>query len=112
MKRIEATMRLFKVGEVEAALTKEGIRGITFSEVRDFSQQSGYVTVYRGVECAVDILPRTRIELIVEDDEVRAVTDIVTGALRTGRLCDGQVAILPVEDVIRIRTGQCVLKAI
>jgi len=112
MKRIEATMRLFKVGEVKAALMKEGIQGMTFSEVRDFSQHNGYVKAYRGIEYVVDILPKTRIELIVEDDEVRQITDIILATLRTGHLCDGQIAILPVEDVIRIRTGQCVLREI
>ncbi len=112
MKRIEATMRPFKVGEVKAALVKEGIQGMTFSEVRDFSRQNGYVKVYRGVESVVDILPKTRIELIVEDDEVRQVTDIIIATLRTGHLCDGQIAILSIEDVIRIRTGHCLLKAV
>jgi len=110
MKRIEATMRRFKVGEVKEALVKEGIQGMTFSEVQNFSQQNSYVKAYRGIEYVVDILPRMRIELIVEDDEVRQVTDIILATLRTGHLCDGQIAILPVDDVIRVRTGQCVLK--
>ena len=112
MKRIEATMRLFKVGEVKDALVREGIQGMTFSEVRDFTQRDGYVKAYRGIEYVVDILPKTKIEVIVEDDEVRQVTDIILATLRSGRLCDGQIAILPVEDVIRVRTGQCLLKRI
>ena len=105
-------MKPFKVGEVKAALVKEGIQGMTFAEVRDFSRHNGYVEAYRGIEYVVDVLPRMRIEVIVGDDEVRAIIDIIIAALRTGHLCDGQIAILPVEDVIRIRTGQCVVKAI
>jgi nitrogen regulatory protein PII len=107
MKRIEATIRPFKVGEVKEALVKEGIQGLTFLEVRDFSQPNGYVKAYRGIQYVVDIFPRMRIELIVEDEEVRQVTDVILATLRTGHLCDGQIAILPVEEVIRVRTGQC-----
>jgi nitrogen regulatory protein PII len=112
MKRIEATMRLIKVGEVKAALEKEGIQGMSFSEVQDVSQYNGYAKAYRGIEYVMDIFLKTRIELIVEDDKVRQVTDTILASLRTGHLCDGQIAILPVEDVIRVRTGQWVRKEI
>jgi nitrogen regulatory protein P-II 1 len=111
MKRIEVTMRPFKVDEVKAVLVREGIQGITFSEVRALSQQNGYVKVYRGIKYIVDILPRVRIELLVEDDEVRQVTDVIIATLRTGCLCDGEIAILPVEDVIRLRTGRYRIEA-
>jgi len=112
VKKIEVTMQPFKVDEIKAALVKGGIQGMTFSEVTDFSQQNGHITLYRGAKYVVNILPRIRIEVLVEDDEVRAVTDMIVTVLRTGHLCDGQIAILPVEDVIRIRTGRCGIRAL
>ena len=104
MKRIETIVKPYKVDEVKAALVKEGIENMTFTEVGAFSQHSGYVKVYRGVKEEVDILPKMRIEVIVRDDQVKMITNVIIAALREGRRCDGQVTVLPVEDVIHIRS--------
>ena len=105
MKKIEALIPPVKLDEIKAALVKEGIRGMTFCELGDYNRHRQHVTFYRGLEYVVDILPRIKIEVIVEDEELRAVTDAIICALRTGHLEDGQLAILPVETVIRLRTG-------
>jgi nitrogen regulatory protein P-II 1 len=105
MKKIEAIIPSVKLDEVKAALVQEGILGMTLFELGDYAPYRRHVTRYRGFEHVVDILPRIKIEIIVEDEELRAVTNAILGALRTGHLEDGQLTIFPVEAVIRLRTG-------
>jgi nitrogen regulatory protein P-II 1 len=106
MKKIEAIIKPFKLDEVKEALTKEGIQGMTVSEVKGFGRQKGHTELYRGAEYIVDFLPKVKIEVLVADDKVAAVTDAIIASARTGRIGDGKIFILPVEEVVRIRTGE------
>ena len=106
MKKIEAIIKPFKLDEVKESLTKLGIKGMTISEVRGFGRQRGHTELYRGAEYVVDFLPKTKIEIIVTDDMVQKVVDVIMEAAKTGRIGDGKVFITPIEDVIRIRTGE------
>jgi nitrogen regulatory protein P-II 1 len=105
MKKVEALITPSKVDEVKAALAKAGVKGITFSEVRDYGHHPSHVEHYRGSEYVVDLLPEIKVEVIAEDDDVRAVTDTIIGALRTGHLGDGEISILPMETVLHVRAG-------
>src|SRR5712692_9559017 len=102
MKKIEAIITPFKFDEVKEALAEAGIQGLTFSEVRDWDQHGGPVALYRGTAYVVEFRPKVKIEVMVEDEEVKGVTDTLIGALRTGHLGDGQIAILSAEAVISI----------
>ena len=106
MKKIEAIIKPFKLDEVKEALSKEGIQGMTISEVKGFGRQKGHTELYRGAEYVVDFLPKVKIEILVEDDKAGAVTDAIITAARTGRIGDGKIFITPVEEVVRIRTGE------
>ncbi len=105
MKKVEAVIKPFKLDAIKEALAKDGLQGMRISEVRDLSRQKGRVALYRGAEYVVDTT-KVRIEVIVEDDEAKAVVDTIIAVLRTGHLCDSEIAILPVEAVIRIRIGE------
>jgi nitrogen regulatory protein P-II 1 len=105
MKKIEAIIAPFKFDEVKEALEEAGIRGMTFSEVREWDQHGGPVALYRGTAYVVEFRPKVKIEVMVENEEVKEVTDTIIGVLRTGHLGDGQVAILSAETVIRVHTG-------
>ena len=107
MKKIEAIIRPFKLADIKEALAKDGIQGMRISEVRDVSRQTDRVALYRGAAYVAETTPQVRIEVIVEDDEAKAVIDTIIAVLRTGHLCDGEIAVLPVEAVIRIRVGRC-----
>ena len=106
MKKIEAIIKPFKLDEVKEALAQEGVQGMTISEVKGFGRQRGHTELYRGAEYVVDFLPKVKIEILVEDDKAAAVTEAIIVAARTGRIGDGKVFILPVEDAVRIRTGE------
>jgi len=106
MKKIEAIIKPFKLDEVKEALAQEGVQGMTISEVKGFGRQRGHTELYRGAEYVVDFLPKVKIEILVEDDKAAAVTEAIIAAARTGRIGDGKVFILPVEDAVRIRTGE------
>ena len=106
MKKIEAIIKPFKLDEVKEALAKEGIQGMTVSEVKGFGRQKGHTELYRGAEYVVDFLPKIKIELLLEDAQAGRATDIITAVARTGRIGDGKIFVLPVDDVIRIRTGE------
>ncbi|MBI3301061.1 MAG: P-II family nitrogen regulator [Deltaproteobacteria bacterium] len=106
MKKIEAIIKPFKLDEVKEALAKEGVQGMTISEVKGFGRQKGHTELYRGAEYVVDFLPKVKIEILVEDDKAGAVADAIIAAARTGRIGDGKIFILPVEDAVRIRTGE------
>ncbi len=106
MKKIEAIIKPFKLDEVKEALAQEGVQGMTISEVKGFGRQRGHTELYRGAEYVVDFLPKVKIEILVEDDKAAAVTEAIIAAARTGRIGDGKIFILPVEDAVRIRTGE------
>ena len=106
MKKIEAIIKPFKLDEVKEALTKLGIQGMSVSEVKGFGRQKGHTELYRGAEYVVDFLPKVKIEILLEDEKVVAVTDAIVAAARTGRIGDGKIFICPVDDAVRIRTGE------
>jgi nitrogen regulatory protein PII len=106
MKYVIAVVKPFKVDDVKAALQDIGITGLTVSEARGFGRQRGHTEVYRGAEYQVDFVPKSRIEVWVDDDQVDGVIDAITKAARTGKIGDGKVAVLPLDEVVRIRTGE------
>jgi nitrogen regulatory protein P-II 1 len=106
MRLITAIVKPFKVDDVKAALKDAGIAGVTVSEVQGFGRQRGHTEVYRGAEYTVDFVPKVRVELLVEDAEVERLLEAVIAAARTGKIGDGKVWVSPVEQVIRIRTGE------
>jgi nitrogen regulatory protein P-II 1 len=106
MKKIEAIIKPFKLDEVKEALAKQGIQGMTISEVKGFGRQKGHTELYRGAEYVVDFLPKVKMEILVEDDKAGLVIDTILEAARTGRIGDGKIFILPMEEAVRIRTGE------
>ncbi len=106
MKKIEAIIKPFKLDEVKEALNEIGIKGITVSEVKGFGRQKGHTELYRGAEYVVDFLPKIKLEIVVRDDLVGKVVDTIVETAKTGRIGDGKVFVLPVEEVVRIRTGE------
>jgi nitrogen regulatory protein P-II 1 len=106
MKKIEAIIKPFKLDEVKEALTKHGIQGMSVTEVKGFGRQKGHTELYRGAEYVVDFLPKVKIEILLEDEKAAAVTDAIVTAARTGRIGDGKIFISPVDDAVRIRTGE------
>lgn len=106
MKLVVAIVKPFKLDDVKAALKGRGVPGITVSEVQGFGRQRGHTEVYRGAEYTVDFVPKVRIEILVEDGDIDAVVETITEAARTGKIGDGKVWTVPVDDVIRIRTGE------
>ena len=112
MKKIEAIIRPFKLDEVKIALVNAGIVGMTVSEVRGFGRQKGQTERYRGSEYTVEFLQKLKVEIVVEDDQVEMVIDKVISAARTGEIGDGKIFITPVEQVVRIRTGEKDLEAV
>ncbi|MGB4883107.1 MAG: P-II family nitrogen regulator [Neisseria sp.] len=106
MKKIEAIVKPFKLDDVREALTDLGITGMTVTEVKGFGRQKGHTEVYRGAEYAVDFLPKIKIELVLPDDQVERVIEVIVETARSGKVGDGKIFVLPVEDAIRIRTGE------
>jgi nitrogen regulatory protein P-II 1 len=106
MKKIEAIIKPFKLDEVKNALTKIGVQGMTVTEVKGFGRQKGHTESYRGTEYAIDFLPKSKIELIVTDELVNQVIETIERAAKTGKIGDGKIFLFPVEEVIRIRTGE------
>jgi nitrogen regulatory protein P-II 1 len=106
MKKIEAIIKPFKLDEAKEALQGIGIQGLTVSEVKGFGRQKGHTELYRGAEYVVDFLPKIKLEIVVEDELAEKVTSSLQEACHTGRIGDGKVFVLPVEDAIRIRTGE------
>lgn len=106
MKKIEAIIKPFKLDEVKDALQEAGIQGMTVTEVRGFGRQKGHTEIYRGAEYKVDFLPKVKIEVVIEDDQVEAVISALQQAAHTGRIGDGKIFVMPVENVVRIRTGE------
>lgn len=106
MKKVEAIIKPFKLEEVKDALTEIGVYGMTVSEVKGFGKQKGHTELYRGAEYVIDFLPKLKIEVVVDDEIVEKVVEVISNSARTGRIGDGKIFIIPVEDAIRIRTGE------
>jgi len=105
MRLITAVIQPHMLEEVKTALQSAGVRGLTVSEASGYGRQKGHTEVYRGAEYTVDLLPKVRVEVLVADDEARAVAELVVRTARTGKIGDGKVWLSVVEDVIRVRTG-------
>ena len=106
MKKIEAIIKPFKLDDVKEALNEIGIKGMTISEVKGYGRQKGHKEVYRGAEYVVDFIPKVKIEVIVDAAQVDQVVVTIRESAHTGKLGDGKIFVLPVEEVIRIRTGE------
>lgn len=106
MKKIEAIIKPFKLDDVREALTEVGISGMTVTEVKGFGRQRGHTEIYRGAEYAVDFLPKVKLELVLEDNKVEQAIEVIVNSARSGKIGDGKIFVLPVEEVIRIRTGE------
>ncbi|KPN74866.1 MULTISPECIES: P-II family nitrogen regulator [Neisseria] len=106
MKKIEAIIKPFKLDDVREALTEIGITGMTVTEVKGFGRQKGHTEIYRGAEYAVDFLPKVKVELVLSDADVERAVETIIETARSGKIGDGKIFILPVEEAIRIRTGE------
>ena len=106
MKKIEAIIKPFKLEEVKEALADIGVEGMTVSEVKGFGRQKGHTELYRGAEYVVDFLPKVKIEVVVKDDDVERCIEAIVKAAKTGKIGDGKIFVSPVEQVVRIRTGE------
>ena len=106
MKQIEAIVKPFKLDEVKEALTKIGVEGMTVTEVKGFGRQRGHREFYRGAEYSIEFLPKVKIEIIAPDEKVSGILDAVVKAARTEKIGDGKIFIKPVDEVVRIRTGE------
>lgn len=106
MKKIEAIIKPFKLEDVKEALSEIGIEGMTVSEVKGFGRQKGHTEIYRGSEYTVDFLPKVKFEIVVADDRVARAVQAIVSSARTGKIGDGKVFVLPIEEAIRIRTEE------
>jgi nitrogen regulatory protein P-II 1 len=106
MKKIEAIIKPFKLDEVREALSDIGVSGLTVTEVKGFGRQKGHTELYRGAEYVVDFLPKVKIEIVIADDLVDTAIDSIIKAAHTGKIGDGKIFVMPVEQVVRIRTGE------
>jgi nitrogen regulatory protein P-II 1 len=106
MKLVTAIIKPFKLEDVKGALEGQGIQGLTVSEASGFGRQRGHTEVYRGAEYTVDLVPKVRVEIVVEDDAVEGVVSAIVTAANTGKIGDGKVWVVPVESVVRVRTGE------
>src|SRR6187397_2461257 len=106
MKLVTAIIKPHMLDEVKTALESFGVEGMTVSEASGFGRQRGHTEVYRGAEYTVDLVPKVRVEVLVEDDDAAAVVDVVTKSAQTGRIGDGKVWTVPVDTVVRVRTGE------
>jgi nitrogen regulatory protein P-II 1 len=112
MKKIEAIIRHYKLEDVKNALTAKGIVGLTVSEVRGFGRQRGHKEQYRGAEYTVDFLPKVKLEVVVSDGDLNNAIETISSSARTGKVGDGKIFVTPLEQVIRIRTGESGSEAI
>jgi nitrogen regulatory protein P-II 1 len=106
VKLVVAVVKPFKLDDVKEALKILGVHGLTVTEVQGFGRQRGHTEVYRGAEYEVEFVPKVRLEIVVDDDQVEEVTNAVVDTAGTGKIGDGKVWVLPVDDVIRVRTGE------
>src|SRR5574337_425364 len=106
MKKIDAVVKPFKLDEVREALAEVGVTGLTVSEVKGFGRQKGHTELYRGAEYVVDFLPKIKVEIVIGDDLVDQAVEAIIKAAHTGKIGDGKIFVMPVEQVVRIRTGE------
>lgn len=106
MKKVEAIIKSFKLGEVKEALTRSGIQGMTVSEVRGFGRQKGHTELYRGAEYTVEFLPKVKVEIVVPDERLTEVLEAISKGAWTGTIGDGKIFVTEVQEAIRIRTGE------
>ena len=106
MKKIEAIIKPFKLDEVKESLSAIGVQGLTVSEIKGFGRQKGHTELYRGAEYVVDFLPKVKLEIIAADEKVADIVAAIEKSAKTGRIGDGKIFVLPIEEVIRIRTGE------
>jgi len=106
MRKIEAIIKPFKLDDVKEALNGMGIKGMTISEVKGYGRQKGHKEIYRGAEYIVDFIPKVKMEIIVEASQVDEVIETICQAAKTGKIGDGKIFVLPIDEVIRVRTGE------
>ncbi|ARJ68609.1 P-II family nitrogen regulator [Paracoccus contaminans] len=106
MKKVEAIIKPFKLDDVKEALQDAGVQGMTVTEIKGFGRQKGHTELYRGAEYVVDFLPKVKIEMVLADDLVEPAVEAIIGAARTDKIGDGKIFVSPVEQAIRIRTGE------
>jgi len=106
MKKIEAIIKPFKLTEVKEALNEIGIQGMTVSEVKGFGRQKGHTEIYRGSEYTVDFLPKVKIEIVLPDAQIKQAVDVIVKSARTGKIGDGKIFVLPLDNAVRIRTEE------
>ncbi|MFM7211627.1 MAG: P-II family nitrogen regulator [Actinomycetota bacterium] len=106
MKLVTAIIKPFKLEDVKTALEERGVRGMTVSEASGFGRQGGHTEVYRGAEYTVDLVPKVRVEIVVDDADVDTVVDAIVSAAKTGKIGDGKVWVVPVESIVRVRTDE------
>lgn len=106
MKKIEAVIKPFKLDDVKSGLNKIGIQGITVTEVKGFGRQKGHTELYRGTEYVVDFLPKVKIEMVISENLLSEAVEVIMKSAQTGKIGDGKIFILHVEDAVRIRTGE------
>jgi nitrogen regulatory protein P-II 1 len=106
VKLVVAVVKPFKLDDVKDVLKDLGVQGLTVTEVQGFGRQRGHTEVYRGAEYTIDLVPKVRIEVVVNDSDVSEVVEAIVSAARTGKIGDGKVWVLPLEDVVRVRTGE------
>jgi nitrogen regulatory protein P-II 1 len=112
MKKIEAIIRPVKLDEIKDALNSLGIKGMTVSEVRGYGRQKGHAEIYRGMEYVVSFVPKVKIEIVLQDEQVEAVIDRICEIAATGKVGDGKIFVMPIEDVVRVRTGERGVEAV
>jgi nitrogen regulatory protein P-II 1 len=106
MKLVTAIIKPFKVEDVKDALQKQGVNGMTVSDASGYGRQGGHVEVYRGAEYTVDLVPKVRVEALINDSDVNKVVDAILLAAKTGKIGDGKIWVMPVDEVVRVRTGE------
>ena len=106
MKKVEAIIKPFKLEELKEAFSSLGIHGMTVSEVKGFGRQKGHKEVYRGAEYVVDFIPKAKVEIVTNDDQVEQIIETIISAVNTGKIGDEKIFVLPVEEVVRVRTGE------
>lgn len=112
MKKIEAIIKPFKLDDVKDALNDIGIKGMTISEVKGYGRQKGHTEIYRGAEYVVDFIPKVKIEIVVDSNQVSLVVDTIRSAANSGKIGDGKIFVLPIERIVRVRTGEENLDAV
>ena len=112
MKKIEAIIKPFKLDDVKEALNEKGIKGMTISEVKGYGRQKGHKEIYRGAEYVVDFIPKVKIEIILEAAKVDEIVECIREAAKTRKIGDGKIFVLPIEEIVRVRTGERGVEAI